>query len=162
AGRRGCVVPRECPYGLVVIAHVARLRYSVQYFECSFGSAMRQWLESRRYQKSAVLESDRTRMTGRVDRRANRWSPALALITVACSSVDAQQGHSTSAAGNQAARTSIHIPAVKLAGLPPTPQTPAFQAVLAAREANDRKQWSVLGMAVPQARGDVLGDYPQF
>ncbi|CAM4291965.1 Lytic transglycosylase [Bordetella tumbae] len=123
---------------------------------------MRQWLESRRYQKSAVPEARRAGMPGRVDRRASRWLPALALITVACSSVDAQQGQGAPAGRTQPAQASLHIPAVKLAGLPPTPQTSAFQAVLAARDANDRKQWSVLGMAIPQARGDVLGDYPQF
>ena len=123
---------------------------------------MQQWLESRRYQKSAASEFREAERSGRVDRRARRWLPALALVTVACSSVDAQQGQGLSSQAAQAPQPMLHIPAVKLAGLPPTPQTPAFQAVVAAREANDRKQWSVLGMAVPQARGDVLGAYPEF
>lgn len=122
---------------------------------------MHQWLESRRYQKTAASESRRARRSSRGDRKLRCWLPALALITVACSSVDAQQGQRETAEA-PTKKATLHIPAVKLAGLPPTPQTPAFQAVLAAREAQERKQWSVLAMAAPQARDDVLGDYPQF
>lgn len=122
---------------------------------------MQQWLESRRYQKSAASERRQADVCGHGSRRLRHWLPALALVTVACSSVDAQQGQNASVQAAPAP-AGIHVPPVKLAGSPPTPQTPAFQAVLAAREANDRKQWSVLGMAVPQARGDVLGEYPRF
>ncbi|MVW79373.1 lytic transglycosylase domain-containing protein [Bordetella sp. 02P26C-1] len=123
---------------------------------------MQQWLESRRYQKSATAESRRALTAGTGDRRFRRWLPALALITVACSSVDAQQKQVSAAGPAHASSARLHVPPVKLAGLPPTPQTPAFQAVMAAREAYERKQWSALGMVAPQARGDVLGDYPQF
>ena len=112
---------------------------------------MPQWLESRRYQKSARSEP-----------RGRRWLPVLALFTAACTSVDAQQPRQAASAPAQAARPSILVPPAKLAGLPPTPQTPALQAVVAAREASERKQWSVLGMLVPQARGDILGNYPQY
>jgi soluble lytic murein transglycosylase len=123
---------------------------------------MQQWLESRRYQKSATSESARTPAVSTADRRLRRWLPALALITVACSSVDAQQKQAPGANAAQTSAARLHVPPVKLAGLPPTPQTPALQAVVAAREAYERKQWSALGMAAPQARGDVLADYPQF
>ncbi|MCD0503498.1 lytic transglycosylase domain-containing protein [Bordetella petrii] len=108
-----------------------------------------QWLESGRYQKFAAAEP-----------RGRRWLPVLALFTAACSSVDAQQGQAAQPA--QTARAAIMVPPAKLAGLPPTPQTAALQAVVAAREANDRKQWSVLGMLEPQARPDLLGNYPQY
>ena len=113
---------------------------------------MRQWLESGRYQKSALAEP-----------RRRRWLPMLALFTAACTSVDAQQPQQVAlAAPAENARPVISVPPVKLAGLPPMPQTPALQAVVAAREANERKQWSVLGMLAPQARGDLLGNYPQY
>jgi len=42
-----------------------------------------------------------------------------------------------------------------------TPST-AQQAVIAARDAMQRKQWSVLAMTVPQARSDILGMYPEY
>ena len=112
---------------------------------------MRQWLESGPYQKSSTFEP----------RGARRWLPVLALFTAACSSVDAQQGHAP-AVPAQAARPAIAVPPVKLAGLPPTAQTPARDAVIAAREANERKQWSVLAMLAPQARSDLLGSYPDY
>ena len=111
---------------------------------------MRQWLESGRYQKSAAFE------------RGRHWLPVLALFTAACTSVDAQQRQAPPAMPAQAATPVIAVPPVKLAGLPPTPQTPALQALVAAREASERKQWSVLGMLAPQARGDLLGNYPQY
>ncbi|CAM3977419.1 transglycosylase SLT domain-containing protein [Bordetella tumulicola] len=121
---------------------------------------MQQWLESRRYQKSAASESRRSAKPARRRAQLGRWLPvALALFTVSCTSVDAQQGHGAS---GQGPRPRLHVPPVKLAGLPPTAQTPAFQAVLAARDANARKQWSVLGLAAAQARGDVLGAYPEY
>ncbi|OZI15736.1 lytic transglycosylase [Bordetella genomosp. 7] len=112
---------------------------------------MRQWLESRPYQKSA-----------RAEPRGRRWLPVLALFTAACTSVDAQQPRPAAHAAPAAARPVISVPPAKLAGLPPTPQTPSLQAVVAAREANQRKQWSVLAMLAEQARGDLLGVYPQY
>lgn len=60
------------------------------------------------------------------------------------------------------ARRPIAVPPAVLAGLPPAPQTPAQQAVVAAREASQRKQWSVLGALAPQARTDPLGMYPEY
>lgn len=123
---------------------------------------MQQWLKLRRYQKSAASESRQVESCARAERRIRQWFPALALVAVACSSVDAQQGQGAPMQAANVPATTIRVPPVKLAGLPPTPQTPAFQAVLAARDANAAKQWSVLGMAIPQARGDVLGDYPQY
>jgi len=77
--------------------------------------------------------------------------------------VDAQHGQlvDKETQSESAAATRI-APAMKLAGLPPTPQTRAFDAVLAAREANERKQWSALGLTVSQAHGDVLESYPAF
>jgi soluble lytic murein transglycosylase len=42
------------------------------------------------------------------------------------------------------------------------PLTPARQAVLTARDAMTRKQWSALAVTVPQAREDVLGMYPEY
>lgn len=124
---------------------------------------MQQWLKSKRYQKSGI--SDVGDANARVARRFRQWFPAMALIVAACSSVDAQQGHAVverSVESAPAPAPSIRVPAIKLAGLPPTAQTPALDAVLAAHEANSRKQWSVLAMTVPQSQGDVLGDYPAF
>jgi soluble lytic murein transglycosylase len=120
---------------------------------------MKQWLKSRQYQKSAISETG-TRLS--VERRLRQWFPMLALVVAACSSVDAQQGQAVARDVERESAPSIRIPPVKLIGLPPTPQTPAFEAVLAAREANASKQWSVLGMAAPQAKGDVLEAYPAF
>ena len=90
----------------------------------------------------------------------------LALFTAACAPVDAQQ---RSASVNpqpqpaaQASQPAIAVPPAVLAGLPPTNDTPALAAVQAAREAMNRKQWSVLGALVPQAKSDPLGMYPEY
>ena len=40
--------------------------------------------------------------------------------------------------------------------------TPAARAVAAARNAMNAKQWTQLANFVPQARGDVLGIYPEY
>ncbi|TRM54315.1 lytic transglycosylase domain-containing protein [Achromobacter sp. LC458] len=99
-----------------------------------------------------------------------RWLPLLALFTAACAPVDAQQ---RSAAINtqpqppvqsaqSAAQPLIAVPPAVLAGLPPTADTPALAAVVAAREAMNRKQWSILGALVPQAKSDTLGMYPEY
>ena len=99
-------------------------------------------------------------------RRPAPWLPLLALFTAACAPVDAQQ---RSASVNpqpqpaaQASQPAIAVPPAVLAGLPPTNDTPALAAVQAAREAMNRKQWSVLGALVPQAKSDPLGMYPEY
>ena len=126
---------------------------------------MTQILQVRRYQKSgrksphgAVASDPRSGL--------RRWLPLLALFTAACAPVDAQQ---RSAAVNpqpqpavQATQPLIAVPPAVLAGLPPTADTPALAAVVAAREAMNRKQWSVLGALVPQAKSDTLGMYPEY
>lgn len=92
-----------------------------------------------------------------------RWLPLLALFTAACAPVDAQQR--TAAVNPQpqpATQPAIAVPPAVLAGLPPTADTPALAAVVAAREAMNRKQWSVLGALVPQAKSDPLGMYPEY
>ncbi|BEG76696.1 Soluble lytic murein transglycosylase [Achromobacter xylosoxidans] len=118
--------------------------------------------QSGRYQKTA-MKSPRT-----ADARAGlrRWLPLLALFTAACAPVDAQQ---RSASVNtqpqpaaQAPQPAIAVPPAVLAGLPPTAETPALAAVVAAREAMNRKQWSILGALVPQAKSDPLGMYPEY
>ncbi|CAB3911659.1 transglycosylase SLT domain-containing protein [Achromobacter deleyi] len=115
-----------------------------------------------RYQKSAGKSPQGA------DARAGlrRWLPLLALFTAACAPVDAQQ---RTAAVNpqpqpavQTPQPAIAVPPAVLAGLPPTSDTPALAAVVAAREAMNRKQWSVLGALVPQAKSDPLGMYPEY
>ncbi|WP_256977796.1 lytic transglycosylase domain-containing protein [Bordetella genomosp. 10] len=55
------------------------------------------------------------------------------------------------------------IPAPQEAPLPSaSAPSMAQQAVIAARDAMQRKQWSVLAMTVPQARSDLLGMYPEY
>jgi len=116
-----------------------------------------------RYQKSSSQAAD---ARSGLYRGLHRFLPLVALFTAACAPVDAQQ---RSAAVNpqpqpamQAAQPMIAVPPVALAGLPPTAETPALAAVVAAREAMSRKQWSVLGVLVPQAKGDPLGMYPEY
>ncbi|MFC4275998.1 lytic transglycosylase domain-containing protein [Achromobacter aloeverae] len=48
--------------------------------------------------------------------------------------------------------------------LAPAASSPSMaqQAVIAARDAMQRKQWSVLAVTVPQARADILGMYPEY
>ena len=98
-----------------------------------------------------------------------RWLPLLALFTAACAPVDAQQRNAaisaqaqTAAQASQPAQPVIAVPPAVLAGLPPTADTPALTAVVAAREAMTRKQWSILGALVPQAKPDILGMYPEY
>jgi len=128
---------------------------------------MTQTLQSRRYQKTA-RKSPHPTFTSDPRAGLRRWLPLLALFTAACAPVDAQQ---RSAAVNtqpqpqaaaQAAQPVISVPPAVLAGLPPTADTPALAAVVAAREAMNRKQWSVLGALVPQAKSDTLGMYPEY
>ncbi|MPT40387.1 MAG: lytic transglycosylase domain-containing protein [Achromobacter sp.] len=120
---------------------------------------MTQTLQPGRYQKTE-------RIAAEAGSGLRRWLPLVALFTAACAPVDAQQ---RSAAVNiqpqpavQAAQPVISVPPAVLAGLPPTADTPALAAVVAAREAMNRKQWSVLGALVPQAKPDPLGMYPEY
>jgi soluble lytic murein transglycosylase len=120
---------------------------------------MTQTLQSGRYQKTAHTAAQ-------AGSGLRRWLPLMALFTAACAPVDAQQ---RSAALNtqpqpavQAAQPAISVPPAVLAGLPPTAETPALAAVVAAREAMNRKQWSILGALVPQAKPDPLGMYPEY
>jgi len=120
---------------------------------------MTQTLQPGRYQKTARAVSE-------AGFNLRRWLPLVALFTAACAPVDAQQ---RSASLNtqpqpavQAAQPVISVPPAVLAGLPPTAETPALAAVVAAREAMSRKQWSILGALVPQAKPDPLGMYPEY
>ncbi len=120
---------------------------------------MTQTLQPGRYQKTEHIAAE-------AGSGLRRWLPLVALFTAACAPVDAQQ---RSAAVNiqpqpavQAAQPVISVPPAVLAGLPPTADTPALAAVVAAREAMNRKQWSVLGALVPQAKPDPLGMYPEY
>lgn len=128
--------------------------------------------ESGRYQKSPGGDG------GRLLRRA---LPLLALLTSACAPVDAQQraGQDSPAiaapAGTSAAAIATDAPLTSLADDPSAsarpedvsissnePPTPARQAVMTARDAMLRKQWSALAVVVPQARDDILGMYPEY
>ena len=94
----------------------------------------------------------------------------LALLTAACAPVDAQQRGSVDAAPGagpltSGAATASLAPSAPLPLAAPAAAAPpsmAQQAVVAAREAMLRKQWSALALAVPQASGDVLGMYPEY
>ncbi|OZI72098.1 lytic transglycosylase domain-containing protein [Bordetella genomosp. 12] len=94
--------------------------------------------------------------------------PLLALLAVGCAPVDAQQRAASQTPGLQASLSpdqgarSIAVPRAVLAGLPVSPDSTARQAVVSARDAMTRKQWSVLGALAPQAESDVLGAYPQY
>ncbi|WP_459616082.1 lytic transglycosylase domain-containing protein [Bordetella sp. 2513F-2] len=116
---------------------------------------MQRDLEPRRYQKSAATAG-----------ALRRWLPALALVATACAPVDAQQRAAANGAPAVArpdqASPVIAVPRAVLAGLPPSPDGPARQAVVAAREAMRAKQWSVLGAALPQAAGDPLQPYAEY
>jgi len=107
------------------------------------------------------------------------WLPALALVATACSSsssVDAQQranGAPSAAASPDAkggapvppaqrAVRLIDVPRVELAGLPPSPDDAARQAVVTARDAMTRKQWSVVALAAGQTGDDPLAAYAQY
>jgi soluble lytic murein transglycosylase len=126
--------------------------------------------EPGRYQKSPCTEGSSL---------VWRCLPLLALLTAACAPVDAQQ-HGAAAqnapAGIPAADPGLaQAPVAAVAGgreeAPPReepalpvdqPPSVARLAVLAARDAMVRKQWSALAITVPQARDDVLGMYPEY
>ncbi|WP_420042803.1 lytic transglycosylase domain-containing protein [Bordetella genomosp. 8] len=135
---------------------------------------MRRW-EWGRYQKSPG--GDAARLLGRA-------LPLLGLLTSACAPVDAQQhapqaqltpGPADGVPGSGSSAALATVPVTSLANDPTAsaqpeqvslltadPLTPARQAVITARDAMTRKQWSALAVVVPQAREDVLGMYPEY
>ncbi|WP_251864354.1 lytic transglycosylase domain-containing protein [Achromobacter sp. Marseille-Q4962] len=117
----------------------------------------------RRYQKSP-RKSGSVSASPASGRGLRAWLPLLALFTAACAPVGAQQRAASVNAQPQAAapQPAISVPPAVLAGLPSEPDTPARAAVVAAREAMTRKQWSVLGALAPQAQDDPLGMYPEY
>lgn len=127
---------------------------------------MTRTLQPRRYQKSLRQAASGGASTSDARSGLRRCLPLMVLFIAACAPVDAQQ---RSAAVNpqpqppiQATQPVIAVPPAVLAGLPPTADTPALAAVVAAREAMSRKQWSILGALVPQAKPDPLGMYPEY
>ena len=90
----------------------------------------------------------------------------LAWGLTACSSVDAQQPQRAAAPqGNTAVAAAqpggISSPSLA-APIAPLVMSPTMPAVIAAREAMNRRQWSVLGDLAPQAEEDLLAMYPQY
>lgn len=138
-------------------------------------------VESERYQKSPWADAAPA---------ARRWLPLLALLVAACAPVDAQQRDPAPTTGAAAPAVSAAEPALTVPPSPPLqpsastaslapaafpppieplptpapaqPPSMALQAVVAARDAMTRKQWSALALMVPQAQGDPLGMYPQY
>jgi soluble lytic murein transglycosylase len=86
----------------------------------------------------------------------------LAWGLTACSSVDAQQPQHTASTTLDLVyppeASSRHLPA----RIAPLVISPTLHAVIAAREAMTRRQWSVLGDLAPQAEADLLAMYPQY
>ncbi|CAM3410215.1 lytic transglycosylase domain-containing protein [Bordetella flabilis] len=127
--------------------------------------------ESGRYQKLPGTDGSRLLW---------RCVPVLALLTSACAPVDAQQRAAQTQDPPAASATvsqpaGAPAPAAAIAADPPEfrpPDEPAIpvsqppsiarQAVLSARQAMMRKQWSALAVTVPQAQDDVLGMYPEY
>ena len=110
---------------------------------------MKHGFEASKYQKSSQ---------GGI-RRLLASVPLLALGLVACSSVEAPPA--SAATANEARQAGTASPGVA-AVIAPLVTAPTLQAVVAAREAMNRRQWSVLGELVPQADEDLLAMYPQY
>lgn len=90
-------------------------------------------------------------------------SPLLALLVAACAPVDAQQRAAVAAPAATASLSPVHrADPVAREALPAAAPSAARVAVVEAREAMNRKQWSALGLLAPQAQGDVLGAYPEY
>ena len=131
---------------------------------------MKFWREPSRYQNSADALCAGTEAPMPTVSRAllNRQLvlavPLFAVWLTSCSSVDARQeaarqSGSAQAPAQQVATGSLPAAAATLA---PLVTAPTLQAVVAAREAMNRRQWSVLGSLVPQADEDILAMYPQY
>ncbi|HEY0295238.1 MAG TPA: transglycosylase SLT domain-containing protein [Bordetella sp.] len=127
--------------------------------------------ETARYQKSA---SPVRPSAAWVVSRIRLWLPMLAMVIAACSSVDAQQSTGAPAAAQAPALASLATgplpvfhaaiqPRPVQAGLPPSPDTPARQALIDAHDAQGRPQWGALAQAAAaQARDDPLGIYAEY
>ncbi|HEX7749337.1 MAG TPA: transglycosylase SLT domain-containing protein [Bordetella sp.] len=139
---------------------------------------MRRDLETAHYQKSASRV--RTSSTW-VVRYARPWLPLLAMFISSCSSVDAQQSvaapdpaqvrpaATATAASTVAALGTPQIfhaaiqPPPMQAGLPPSPDTPAREALVAAHDGKGSSQWpNLLQAAAAQADSDPLGMYAKY
>lgn len=99
----------------------------------------------------------------------------LALVTTACSSVDAQQNAAAPAPDSTDAAAAASAPYVAALasgqpiqprptppGLPPSPDTPARQALIAAHDAIGRQQWPVVAQNAQQVHGDPLDIYARY
>ncbi|MDQ2148192.1 transglycosylase SLT domain-containing protein [Alcaligenaceae bacterium A4P071] len=113
---------------------------------------MKHRLKAGRYQKSQA---------GVARHGWRRWSPLVVLCLAACGSVDAQQQQANATRVAAAEGAAQGMPEVA-ASIAPMLSSPTLPAVIAAREALQRKQWSVLGSLLPQADADLLGMYPQY
>jgi soluble lytic murein transglycosylase len=139
---------------------------------------MLQDLETAHYQKSA----SRVRASSTWAARCVRpWLPLLAAFVASCSSVDAQQSVAApdpsqarpAAAATVAAtvaslgtpqifHAAVQPPPVQ-AGLPPSPDTPAREALIAAHDGKGSPQWpNLLQAAAAQAGSDPLGMYAKY
>lgn len=136
---------------------------------------MQQDLETAQYQKSASTVRARSAWASRCVRP---WLPLLAVFVASCTSVDARQSATPpdpgqARAGAAAAtvaslgtprlfHAAIQPPPVR-AGLPPSPDTPAREALVAAHDAKGSPQWpSLLQAAAAQAGRDPLGMYAKY
>lgn len=135
---------------------------------------MQQDLETAHYQKSA--SQVRASWTP-VARFARPWLPLLAVFLSSCASVDAQQSAAApepaqirpAAAATAASlgtpqifRAAIQPPPMQ-AGLPPSPDTPAREALVAAHDGKGSPQWpNLLQAAAAQAGSDPLGMYARY
>lgn len=131
---------------------------------------MKCWREPSKYQNSSIaLRDGRALPAGApsrslTQRRVLLALPLFAVWLTSCSSVDARQEADRKAATGQTPAPQIATAALPAAAttLVPLVIAPTLQAVVAAREAMSRRQWSVLGSLVPQADEDILAMYPQY
>lgn len=130
---------------------------------------MKCWREPSKYQnssKAVCVPGDAGSSVGRslAVRRMAMAVPLMAIWLTSCSSVDARQestrqGVSANPAQQPVATRTLPAAAATLA---PLVTAPTLQAVVAAREAMSRRQWSILSALVPQAEEDILAMYPQY
>jgi len=131
---------------------------------------MKFWHKQSRYQNSELPRSSRAQACAAAVRAAGArhgmraLMPLAAVWLVACSSVDAKPD-AVSLDPDVRAQAST-APARSLpeaaALITPMVTAPTLQAVIAAREATNRREWSLLGSLVPQAEEDILAMYPQY
>lgn len=139
---------------------------------------MQRDLETAHYQNSASrVRASSTWAAGRV----RPWLPLLAVFIASCSSVDAQQSVAApdpaqarlaatatvaatvaSLGTPQIFQAAIQPPPVQT-GLPPSPDTPAREALVAAHDGKGSPQWpNLLQAAAAQAGSDPLGMYAKY